>query len=427
MVSQERENLPQIVLTPESLKSSFKELCHCIGYHTDKNVSYSKLPVFCEDIMVRDQYIEILRAQGGKQLGGSIGSLKSSLAWSFKDAGTKLLATTMPLKPSRMTGITYSNMPIILKFILEYLGFSPVDSSSSELDLGQLTVDNVPVGESQMKFLDSEQLPNLIHLSNANQEILLDQQKENRNIEPIREFVVWALLILLLIEAIYYLRKSFLSSAVVLLFLASYSQSADAVSLSKLGSPYSPKLAKFLKNEVEGRTSISFDESIKSFPRISSKSLKEPWLWSSNLSSLRSGSPSFNEDLRLWLRRGGFLIIEGDFKESELSSLTSEMEGGSWKVVAPDHEIMVSFHLLNSLPECNGNVWKYYSIDNRMAVLNIPYGFLSSILRNKPSCVSLDNYREQSVRIFINILMVALTTDYKKDQVHLPEILKRLR
>ena len=109
------------------------------------------------------------------------------------------------------------------------------------------------------------------------------------------------------------------------------------------------------------------------------------------------------------------------------SSLTSEMEGGSWKVVAPDHEIMVSFHLLNSLPECDGNVWKYYSIDNRMAVLNIPYGFLSSILRNKPSCVSLDNYREQSVRIFINILMVALTTDYKKDQVHLPEILKRLR
>jgi len=34
---------------------------------------------------------------------------------------------------------------------------------------------------------------------------------------------------------------------------------------------------------------------------------------------------------------------------------------------------------------------------------------------------------EKGYRAFINLLMVALTTDYKKDQVHLPEILKRLR
>ena len=78
---------------------------------------------------------------------------------------------------------------------------------------------------------------------------------------------------------------------------------------------------------------------------------------------------------------------------------------------APDHEIMVSFHLLNSLPDCGGEVWKYYSFDKRVAILNIPYGFLNSLERGKPSCVSLDNYKEQSMRIFINLLMVALTTD----------------
>ena len=35
-------------------------------------------------MVIREQYIEILRAQGGKQIGGSVGSLNSSLAWSFK-------------------------------------------------------------------------------------------------------------------------------------------------------------------------------------------------------------------------------------------------------------------------------------------------------------------------------------------------------
>ena len=35
--------------------------------------------------------------------------------------------------------------------------------------------------------------------------------------------------------------------------------------------------------------------------------------------------------------------------------------------------------------------------------------------------------REMATRIFVNLLMVALAGDYKKDQVHLPEILKRLR
>jgi len=165
----------------------------------------------------------------------------------------------------------------------------------------------------------------------------------------------------------------------------------------------------------------------KKFNRVDSESLKEPWLWTSRLDALSEGNGEFNEDLRIWLRRGGLLVLEGNYTEQQLSKLTASMEGGSWKVVAPDHEIMVSFHLLNSLPECKGNVWKFYSLDDRMAVLSIPYGFLSSMQGQKPKCINQENYQEQSIRIFINVLMVALTTDYKKDQVHLPEILKRLR
>ena len=150
-------------------------------------------------------------------------------------------------------------------------------------------------------------------------------------------------------------------------------------------------------------------------------------IWTSSLAAISGKSGELNEDLRLWLRRGGLLVVEGRISEKQLGKLSSSMIGGSWQVVAPDHEIMVSFHLLNSLPDCFGEVWKYYSFDKRVAILNIPYNFLDSIQNGKPRCVSLDNYKEQSMRIFVNLLMVALTTDYKKDQVHLPEILKRLR
>ena len=352
-----------------------------------------------------------------------LGVLIALLHGPLKNGSTKLLATTLPLKPSRMTGITYSNMPIILKFILDYLGLTSLDGDNGKaISLNY----NVPVGESQLKFLELSQLPKLIDLTTADKQIMMDQQKENKNIEPIKQYVIYLALLFLLVEAIYYIRKSFLATILVAYCILSSSQESFAVTLAKLGRPESVKLSKYLKNEIEGRTSISFDEKVNAYNRLDQKALEEPWLWSADINLLKGNSSGFNEDLRLWLRRGGLLVVEGRNTENELSKLTADMEGGSWKVVAPDHEMMVSFHLLNSLPECDG-VWRYFSIDNRMAVLSIPYGFLNSMTTGKPSCVNLDNYREQTVRIFINILMVALTTDYKKDQVHLPEILKRLR
>ena len=104
------------------------------------------------------------------------------------------------------------------------------------------------------------------------------------------------------------------------------------------------------------------------------------------------------------------------------------LPGGEWKVIPPDHEIMRSFHLLDSLPKCNNKVWLGYHFDQRIAAIAVPYGFLDSILdvTNQNTC-SAKVTRERATRIFINILMVALATDYKKDQIHLPEILKRLR
>ena len=58
----------------------------------------------------------------------------------------------------------------------------------------------------------------------------------------------------------------------------------------------------------------------------------------------------------------------------------------------------------------------------------MPYGFLSVVKdRGAPPACANPPDTERSTRIFVNLVMVALATDYKKDQIHLPEILKRLR
>lgn len=136
---------------------------------------------------------------------------------------------------------------------------------------------------------------------------------------------------------------------------------------------------------------------------------------------------------RLWLKRGGLLILDGTQSDDALDKLFEPLMRGTvkpsgWMAMPPDHEFMRSFYLLNSLPTCRGKSWRIFSFDGRVTAIAVPYSLLSS-LQDQPakwSCEGQVAY-EQQVRIFINLMMTAFTTDYKRDQIHLPEILKRLR
>jgi hypothetical protein len=93
---------------------------------------------------------------------------------------------------------------------------------------------------------------------------------------------------------------------------------------------------------------------------------------------------------------------------------------------------MRSFYLLDALPTCaqknTGSVplWYGFETDGRMAILVIPFNFIDVIVDNSTkNCPGMD--QERSMRVLVNVIMATLTTDYKKDQIHLPEILKRLR
>lgn len=216
------------------------------------------------------------------------------------------------------------------------------------------------------------------------------------------------------------------------------------VELNLLAYPAPVSRFNTLASELAHRTSLELAPLPLSEPGLSngasnearmSAALAEPWLWVRQLQSVTSSNGQLRPDMLLWLRRGGLLVVEAPVTEEALTRLTTALvpsvasEGPrGWQAIPPDHELMRSFYLLDALPSCGGMVWRGFHFDGRLAILVVPYSFLATI-KDAPETVPCSNPpdTERSVRIFVNLVMVALATDYKKDQIHLPEILKRLR
>lgn len=178
-----------------------------------------------------------------------------------------------------------------------------------------------------------------------------------------------------------------------------------------------------LAQEVKKRTSLELAQTLSL--RDGNNFNTAPWLWVRNLAFV-------SDDIAIaqWIRKGGMLIVEGGV-EQVLTAFTVRTFGagtGVWQNIPLDHELMRSFYLLNALPICNQKRWRGFTFAGRLAIVIIPHRLLTYV-RDKGEVVPClqQTGREMATRIFVNLLMVALAGDYKKDQVHLPEILKRLR
>ena len=230
---------------------------------------------------------------------------------------------------------------------------------------------------------------------------------------------------------------------------------------------------KRLAEEVASRTSLTLDPTVQYLDLASEQTpIKAPWLFidgSQKLSDISAGQ--MTPQMYHWLVNGGFLIIENadslealqrfiepitkasmasrglvpglDPGSSSPESLNPRGKpsaaGPKFGPIAPDHELMRSFYLLSALPKCSARSeqWRALRYDGRLMILAVPFS-LTKLLAdgsaeagraqspNQGSCNS-SAMQEQLTRTFVNILMVVLATDYKMDQIHLPEILKRLR
>jgi hypothetical protein len=463
-------NMPRVWLIPHDLDTNYADMCRCF-VRLAKSGATPGDGAFCDQIESRAQWSTLLPSLGAKQIGGDYGREDRAVAFSEKDpaSGLEVLAFTIPLKPSRLTGINHAAMPVLVQDLLRWQGVLetgnhrlaarwprtddiaaavwPQSSSQDPLDRSRIRNANVPLGESTMSVSESAAFPPKWTAQANWSEKQMSSRKDREDPIPWLKLAALIMVGLSLLEALIMLLLRFgknmfrrpesllLAVAVTGALLLAGSSPAEArLALQITGGSLSGGNADTFGNlarEVAARTSLELDRSARVAANVGPQSLSEPWMWVGNPAELVDATGRLKPDIVTWIKRGGFLIIENQVSETVLSRMTEGMkymENDGWMALPPDHEMMRSFYLLDALPDCNGNVWRGFQYDGRLAVLAVPYSMLA-ILRDRPSpapCATQPDY-ERSVRVFVNLVMVALATDYKKDQIHLPEILKRLR
>lgn len=450
---------PIVWLMPGSLEMNYEELCKCYSRLVLKKKFRDRDPSFCAESQTRAGWLEMLASTGAKQIGGAVDDASQAIARHFKDeiSGMEVLAFSIPLNPSLRTGLSYGKLPSLIQSLLQWQKlYGPAQSDKDDwptiediaervwrdTEIPHSELSNVPQGESLLTHMDQNLMP-----PRWSRQILLNSLNSIANRETKDPFpwiltlsftVIFAMLFEVTLSSYQRIRKRILRKwikASAVLFAIGFlgiSEVADAqVRITSIGFVRNETVGN-LALEVSSRTSIDLYKSLIDTNRLTPLSLSEPWMWVRSLSEIREGK-RLRRDVVNWIRKGGLLIIENDINSNDLTELTRDSfelrdEKQGWNPIPPDHELMRSFYLLNSLPSCRESVWRGYHFDGRLAIIAIPYPFLNGLYDVPKETGCGHRYDvEQSTRIFVNILMVALATDYKKDQIHLPEILKRLR
>ena len=146
--------------------------------------------------------------------------------------------------------------------------------------------------------------------------------------------------------------------------------------------------------------------------------------------------------LRNYLSYGGFLFIDDNsaradsaFSASVRKMISALFPQNPLGKISRDHSIFRSFYLLNTVsgriiikPYLEGISIKGRTV---LVVSSNDQGGAWSLNKlghwNYDVIVGGYRQRQLAIRLGVNIIMYALTLDYKKDMVHLPIILERLR
>ncbi len=442
-----KSKLPVVWLIPSSFTASYENLCHCYSRLIEDSSVAEKRPEYCRDLETRDQYISVLRSVGAQQVGGSIDNITESWAWHRKrpDRNSEVLAFTIPFRPSKRVGISHDMIPSLMKTFLQ---LSQLVAAKGEAKVGGWprvndgtpesapTDSNVPRGESLMLEISESSLPVSWHKSSFLENQYKSGTKEESDPRTWIQLCFWLVVAFLVLEACWIFGKRLIHVGrgrrewLLLLLLLGWgapSRSDAAVSLNLVGFDYRQSWGSTLARDVAGRTSIEMDENLQISSEIGSENFAAAWMWLKSASYLYDNT-KLRTDVSNWIKRGGFLIIENLDPVEDLKRIQLPGVSGKWQAIPPDHELMRSFHLLDSLPKCKDNIWLGYHFDGRLAIVGTPFSLLDTLIKgsHRNDC-DHDINRERATRIFVNLLMVALATDYKKDQIHLPEILKRLR
>ncbi len=203
-----------------------------------------------------------------------------------------------------------------------------------------------------------------------------------------------------------------------------------------------PGALRRLLQEVDKRTSIEVDTDIPVVSGRRDEIFDYPFLYMAGDRGFDPLEDDVIDALRTYLLAGGFLFVdsaegltEGPFLESARRELARIFPDRELVTISRDHTLHESFYLIDrpvGRVDITGN-FEAIADGGRLAVVVNGNDLLGALARDTFGNWEYDvspggeRQRELAFRLAINIVMYALTIDYKADQVHIPFILRRRR
>jgi hypothetical protein len=145
------------------------------------------------------------------------------------------------------------------------------------------------------------------------------------------------------------------------------------------------------------------------------------------------------EGLRKYIHRGGFILIDdatagGErFDRAVRRELLRAFPARPLKPISSEHTIYRSFYLLNRpVGRVQGPAFlEGITYGDRIAIVYSRHDLGGAFERDRLGAWSQavvpggERQREQAIRLGVNLVIYALCTDYKDDQVHAPFIMRR--
>jgi hypothetical protein len=139
-------------------------------------------------------------------------------------------------------------------------------------------------------------------------------------------------------------------------------------------------------------------------------------------------------NLDRYMRLGGLIFLDTRGNPNAASAMLAGLDAPPLEVIGGDHVLSRTFYLLKSYPARSGTarIWaetaSAAAARDGVAALMIGDGDWASAWAQAPNYSSEGSWRqrEMALRFGVNLVMMALTGNYKTDQVHVPILLQRL-
>ena len=203
-----------------------------------------------------------------------------------------------------------------------------------------------------------------------------------------------------------------------------------------------PNAARRLMAEVAKATSVETSEAPVDLAADSPKIFEHPFLYVAGSGDFPTLTAKAKENLSRFLRFGGFMLVDGSAGEPDGSFdrgfrkvLPELLPGQALAKLDEDHSVFRSFFLVNRVvgrvaerPYLEGvtmDDWTpivYTANDLGGALERDPFGnYRFDVVPGG------EDQRSWATRLSVNLVLYALTVNYKKDQIHVEAILRRRR